>query len=191
PRSCRRGAGQTWPAWCATPPPGPSPKRGGEEDRLSPPPRFGEGAGGRGSSSLVPLLTGSEGTLAIVTEAELALVPRPKARGLLVPHFSSLGAAMDALAECLEFNLSAVELLDQLLLDLARGNLALKDTMAVVRGRPAAILMVEFSGEDPREVTDRMERLQRRLRQTSGVTTMVPAVDPGLRDALWSMRSAA
>src|SRR5207245_3270013 len=69
---------------------------------------------------LVPLITGSEGTLAIVTEAELALVPRPKARGLLVPHFASLGAALDALADCLEFNPSAVELLDQLLLDLAR-----------------------------------------------------------------------
>ena len=37
------------------------------------------------------LLVGSEGTLAVVTEAELGLVPRPKGRGLLVPQFSSLG----------------------------------------------------------------------------------------------------
>lgn len=33
------------------PSPDPSPKRGGEEEGSSPPPRFGEGAGGRGSSS--------------------------------------------------------------------------------------------------------------------------------------------
>jgi FAD/FMN-containing dehydrogenase/Fe-S oxidoreductase len=140
---------------------------------------------------LVPLITGSEGTLAVVTEAELSLVPRPNARGLLVPHFASLGAAMDALADCLEFDPSAVELLDQLLIDLARDNLSLRDTMAMVRGRPAAVLMVEFSGDDPSEVTDRIERLQRRLRQVKGVGAMVPAVDPALRDALWSMRSAA
>ena len=44
-------------------------------------------------------------------EAELSLIPRPKTRGLLVPHFASLSAAMDALAPCLEFAPSAVELL--------------------------------------------------------------------------------
>ena len=54
---------------------------------------------GRGSpKSLVPLLVGSEGTLAVVAEAELGLVPRPKHRGLLVPQFDSLAAALDALA---------------------------------------------------------------------------------------------
>ena len=49
------------------------------------------------------LVVGSEGTLAVVTEAELNLVPRPRVRGLLVPQFASLAAAMDALAACLEF----------------------------------------------------------------------------------------
>ena len=63
----------------------------------------------------VALLIGSEGTLALVTEAELNLIPRPKARGLLVPHFTSLAAALDALAVCLEFQPSAVELLDKML----------------------------------------------------------------------------
>ena len=48
--------------------------------------------------SLVPLIVGSEGTLAVVAEAELALVPRPRHRGLLVPHFDSLGAAHRCLA---------------------------------------------------------------------------------------------
>jgi Fe-S oxidoreductase len=108
-----------------------------------------------------------------------------------VPQFGSLDAAMDALAACLEFGPSAVELLDQMLLDLARGNLALKDAMAVVQGQPAALLMVEFSSDDPAEVADRVERLQRRLREAEGLTAMVPALDPALRDPLWNLRSAA
>src|SRR5205823_5573265 len=143
------------------------------------------------SQSLAPLITGSEGTLAVVTEAELALVARPKARGLLVVHFVSLRAAVDALATCLEFNPSAVELLDQLLLDLARDNLALKETMAVIQGRPAAVLMVEFSSDNKADVADRSERLQRRLRQGNGVTALVTALDSGLRESLWNLRSAA
>src|SRR5262249_10684972 len=61
--------------------------------------------------SLAPLVVGSEGTLAVVTEAEINLVPRPKVRVLLVLHFTSLSAAMDALAACLEFQPSAVELM--------------------------------------------------------------------------------
>jgi FAD/FMN-containing dehydrogenase/Fe-S oxidoreductase len=146
---------------------------------------------GGSSVGLKDLVVGSEGTLAVVTEAELNLLPRPRHRGLLVPQFATLRAAMDALAACLEFGPSAVELMDKMLLDLARGNLSLKDTMAAVEGRPAALLMVEFSGDEAAEVADRVARLQQRLREASGLTAVVPALDPALRDPLWSLRSAA
>lgn len=137
------------------------------------------------------LVIGSEGTLAVITEAELNLIPKPNFRGLLVPHFSSLAAAMDALATCLEFGPSAVELLDQLLISMARDNLALKDHMAAVHGRPAALLMVEFSSDDAGEVTDRINRLEQRLAGGSGVEAVVRAEDPAIRDPLWSLRRAA
>ncbi len=137
------------------------------------------------------LVIGSEGTLAVVTEAELALVPRPKYRGLLVPHFATLAAALDALAACLEFGPSAVELLDRMLIDLARGNLSLRDTMAAVEGEPEALFMVEFQGDDAAEVADRVERLRKRLGEVHGVTALVTALDPALRDPLWNLRRAA
>jgi FAD/FMN-containing dehydrogenase/Fe-S oxidoreductase len=148
-------------------------------------------ADGSGPKGLVPLLVGSEGTLAVLTEAELSLVPRPKVRGLLVPHFSSLKAALDAVDLCLEFSPSAVEVLDQMILDLARENLSLKGNMAAVQGRPAALLMVEFSSDDAREVSDRVERLGRKLNGSAGVTALVPAVDAAVRDPLWNLRSAS
>src|SRR5262249_22719915 len=40
-------------------------------------------------------------------------------------------------------------------------------------------------------VADRVGRLQRRLREVPGVTALVPALDPALRNPLWSLRSAA
>ncbi len=146
---------------------------------------------GGSPNSLVPLLVGSEGTLAVVAEAELALVPRPKHRGLLVPQFDSLAAALDALAMCLELGPSAVELMDKMLIDLARQQRSLKDTMATVRGRPEALLMVEFSSDDAADVSYRVHELERRLGPAVGLVAAVPALDPALRDPLWALRSSA
>jgi FAD/FMN-containing dehydrogenase/Fe-S oxidoreductase len=143
------------------------------------------------TAGLHQLIIGSEGTLGLVTGAELALVPRPRVRGLLVPQFASLGAAVDALAPCLEFGPSAVELMDHLLLQLSAGNLALRDTMKALAGTPQALLMVEFSGENAAEVEDRVEKLKRRLEGVAGLTAVLPALDPSLRDPLWNLRRAA
>jgi FAD/FMN-containing dehydrogenase/Fe-S oxidoreductase len=147
----------------------------------APPPRPG----------LHELLVGSEGTLAVLTEAELNVVLRPKSRGLLVPQFVSLAAAMDAVAACLELSPSAVELLDHHLLTLCAGNLSLRDTMKSIQGSPEAVLMVEFSSDESAEVADRVERLRGRLAGVAGVTAAVPAIDPALRDPLWDLRRAA
>src|SRR5262245_43024810 len=80
---------------------------------------IGEGACSGGSrpplAGLHQLVVGSEGTLGVVTEAEVGLVPVPPFRGLLVPLFDSLSSAMTALAPCLEMRPSAVELMDALL----------------------------------------------------------------------------
>ncbi|HEY7315627.1 MAG TPA: FAD-linked oxidase C-terminal domain-containing protein [Gemmataceae bacterium] len=146
---------------------------------------------GRQPVGLHQLIVGSEGTLAVVTEAELGMVPRPKARGLLVPQFATFAAALDALAACLELQPSAVEVMDHLLLELTAQNLALKDTMKAIQGRPQAVLMVEFSSDDPAEVADRVERLRRRLEGVNGLTAAVPAIDPSLREPLWDLRRAA
>jgi FAD/FMN-containing dehydrogenase/Fe-S oxidoreductase len=149
------------------------------------------GLGGDRPVGLHQLLVGSEGTLAVVTGAELGLLPRPKTRGLLVPQFASLAAAMDAVAACLEMKPSAVELIDHYLLELTAGNLALRETMKAIVGRPQAVLMVEFSGDDEREVADRVERLRKRLDGVEGLTAAVAALDPAMRDPLWDLRRAS
>jgi FAD/FMN-containing dehydrogenase/Fe-S oxidoreductase len=137
------------------------------------------------------LVVGSEGTLAVIAEAELNLVVKPRAVGLLIPQFDSLAAAMDALEVCLDMQPSAIELLDHMLLELARNNLALRNTMAVVRGNPQALFMVEFSSDDPSEVANRIERLQGRLRGAQGLTALLPALDSQQRNPLWNLRNAA
>ncbi len=145
----------------------------------------------RNPKSLVPLLVGSEGTLGFASEMELNLVPRPKHRGILVPHFESLPACLDAVAACLEFSPSAVELMDTMLIALARKQRSFRDMMAAIEGQPAALLMVEFSSDDAAEVTDRIDRLRNRLKEVPGVTALVPAIDASIREPLWNLRRAA
>ncbi|MFO0877386.1 MAG: FAD-linked oxidase C-terminal domain-containing protein [Gemmataceae bacterium] len=137
------------------------------------------------------LLVGSEGSLGVVVEAEVNLVRRPVARGLLVPQFATMADAMNALAACLEMSPSAVEVLDHILLDLTAGNLALRETTRPIDRRARAIFMVEFSSDDPAEVADRVEKLQRRLQGCPGLVMSVPAIDPAIRDPLWNLRRAS
>jgi FAD/FMN-containing dehydrogenase/Fe-S oxidoreductase len=145
----------------------------------------------KAAPGLHQLVVGSEGTLAVVTEADLNVIPVPKYRGLLVPQFGSLGAALDALAPCLELRPSAVELMDHMLIELSAGNLALRDTMKVIQGRPQALFMVEFSGDDQSEVADRVEKLRQKLQGVNGLTGMVPALDAAVREPLWNWRRAS
>jgi FAD/FMN-containing dehydrogenase/Fe-S oxidoreductase len=145
----------------------------------------------QGQVGLHQLIIGGEGTLGLVAEADLRLVSRPKSVGLLVPQFDSLAAALDTLALCLEAGPSAVELLDHMLLKLAHGNLSLRHATAPLSASADALLMVEFSGSEPAEVRDRVEKLQRRIQGQPGLIAALPAIEPGLRDPLWGLRNAA
>jgi FAD/FMN-containing dehydrogenase/Fe-S oxidoreductase len=151
----------------------------------------GTGANGNARAGLHQLVIGSEGTLALIASAELNIIPRPKHRALLVAHYNSLGAAMDTVEACLEMGPSAVELMDRMLIDLARGSAAIRETMTAIRGSPAAVFMVEFHGDDAGDVADRVVRLQKRLGGAAGVEALVPALDPGSRDPLWNVRKSA
>jgi FAD/FMN-containing dehydrogenase/Fe-S oxidoreductase len=144
-----------------------------------------------GSVGLHQLLVGSEGTLAIIAEAELNVVRAPRHRGLLVPQFRSLADAMNALAPCLEANPTAVEMMDKLLLDLTKGNLALRHVTQLFRPDVGAVFMVEFSSDNLAEVQDQVEKLAARLKGVDGLLCTTPAVDPAVRDPLWNLRRDA
>jgi FAD/FMN-containing dehydrogenase/Fe-S oxidoreductase len=145
----------------------------------------------QGASGLHQLIVGSEGTLGVILEAELNLVRKPKVVGLLIPQFATLAAAIDAVALCLEMQPSAVELMDHLLIELARKNLSLHDTTAALTGTPEALLMVEFSGDDFGYVTDRIKKLQTKLQGTPGLIATLPAIEASQRQPMWNLRNAA
>ncbi len=99
--------------------------------------------------NLAPLLAGSEGTLAVIRRAKVNLVKRPKHTILAVLSYQSNADACDDVPRLLMHHPSAVELVPQMILRLARGIPEYARQMGWVIGDPAAVLVVEFSGDEP------------------------------------------
>ncbi|MEQ8850824.1 MAG: FAD-linked oxidase C-terminal domain-containing protein [Phycisphaerales bacterium] len=110
--------------------------------------------------NLAHLICGSEGTLAVTTEATLNLVDRPKRKGLAVVGFESLDAAMDAVNPLIETGPSAIELLDDTIINLARTNLEYSRYVDLLptpeSGVVRAVLYVEYFGDSEEELRERM-----------------------------------
>jgi FAD/FMN-containing dehydrogenase/Fe-S oxidoreductase len=98
-----------------------------------------------GAVNLARLLAGSEGTLAIVTEAELSLEPVPETKALALLRYETLLEALDDVAPILEHDPAAVEVLDDVLLGLARDTGEFGDLVdEIVPEGTGAVLLVEF-----------------------------------------------
>jgi FAD/FMN-containing dehydrogenase/Fe-S oxidoreductase len=111
------------------------------------------------SFNLAHLLAGSEGTLAVIRRATVNLVPRPKHTALGVLAYNSVAEACEDVPRLLGFHPSAIELIPQLLIRLAKGVPAYAGLVGWVRGDPAALLAVEFSGSRPEVLRAALEAL--------------------------------
>jgi FAD/FMN-containing dehydrogenase/Fe-S oxidoreductase len=114
---------------------------------------------GPDSVNLAPLLAGSEGTLAIIQRATVNLVPKSAHTILGVLAYDSVAEACDDVPRLLEFNPSAVELVPQMLIRLAKDVPAYASQVGWVDGDPAALLVVEFSGSRPEVLKETVRQL--------------------------------
>lgn len=119
----------------------------------------------RGPFDLSKVVVGSEGTLAITTEATVRLVPLPGAVAALAGHFESVGAALAAVDDALDLNAAAIELVDRTILNLARISPLHSHLVSVLSGDPGALLWVEFYGTAPAEAAAAASELEQRWKQ--------------------------
>ncbi|HEX5169739.1 MAG TPA: FAD-linked oxidase C-terminal domain-containing protein [Cyclobacteriaceae bacterium] len=115
--------------------------------------------------NLAKLITGSEGTLAVILELKLNLEPLPKFKSVAVVHFSELLEAIRAVEPMLPFKPSAIEIIDRTVLHLSAENLTTKHLHYFIEGDPAAILIVEFYGDTQGSVLDRPREMFNALKQ--------------------------
>jgi FAD/FMN-containing dehydrogenase/Fe-S oxidoreductase len=110
------------------------------------------------------LLVGSEGTLAVITDATLETIPLPQSRSVAAIGFSSLEDALDVVQICAELPLVRSALIDNRLLSLARSSDA--TVAAFVPAEPEFMMLAEYEGtsrpQTSAEIRDLMARVERR-----------------------------
>ena len=114
--------------------------------------------------NLAQLITGSEGTLALITEAKLRTVPIPPHVGVLLLFFDKMEKAIQASAHAVNMDVSACDLLDRRLLILAR------DTdprfVQTIPSDAEAMLLVEVTADTRAEVRDRLSEITDQIHKT-------------------------
>lgn len=140
--------------------------------------------------NLAKLISGAEGTLAVMHEIKLNLVPLPAMTALAIVHFDNLHTALSAVPTLLEVGPSAVELLDNLGLTMCRDVPEYARLLATfIDGRPNCVLITEFYGESEAELQAKIERLRTHLAQEkAGATAVTPALTPQLQANVWTVR---
>ncbi|MBX7073310.1 MAG: anaerobic glycerol-3-phosphate dehydrogenase subunit C [Pirellulales bacterium] len=138
------------------------------------------------SIDVAKLLTGSEGTLALITEMTLATVPRPRYRGVALLFFDRLESASRAVLEILPFQPSACDLMDRRHLSLARENEPRFDRLIPTDAE--ALLLVEQQGDDAAQVRDNLRRVVDHVRTSKHLAFEArQALDMAEVDLFWRL----
>ncbi len=138
--------------------------------------------------NLSNLIVGSEGTLGILLDAKIRLMPLPAATALCVVHFDSLDSSLRAVDQMLEHRPSTVELLDVTVMDEARVNPATAHMAHFIDGHPQAVQIVEFQGENTAQAKSAAEAFADEMQARSiGVSWPVFSNSAAIRD-VWETR---
>ena len=142
--------------------------------------------------NLARIMVGSEGTLGVVLEAKLRLVPLPKAKAVMVIPFAELLEALSATPVILLHKPSAVELMDKSILDFTRQNAALdRIRNTYIEGDPGATLCVEFYADRKEDLPPRLNALEQDLRSRHLGYAYRSETDLPAQAKIWSLREAA
>lgn len=140
------------------------------------------------------LIAGSEGTLCLLTEIKLNIIPLPpKTQGLLCAHFNTIDETLRATIIALKYKPQAVELIDSYVLECAASNVEQRKNAFFVKekedGTYPAILVVDLSRETQPEVEKLAADLEAELR-TVGLGFHFPLLFGDDTKRIWTLRKA-
>ena len=136
------------------------------------------------------LLSGSEGTLAFTTEIKLHIDPLPAPYDVVAClHFSSMTECMKAVVLAMQHRPTACELMDKLILDCTKSNREQSKNRFFVEGDPAAVLMVEFRGDQLDAAQAQAEAMIGDMRR-HGYGFAFPVISGARTKRVWELRNA-
>lgn len=135
---------------------------------------------------LLPLLAGSEGTLALFSRLTVRLAPLPRARRTAMLVMGSLDAAAHAVPLLLVHRVSALELLDETAIRMAvEYDPGLRRQFT---GNEAAVLLLEAEGRSGTEAEDRLRDAVAELAGAGMRPRLEIATSAEKAEALWTLR---
>ena len=138
----------------------------------------------------IRLLVGSEGTLGVVTEVTMRLVPKPKSTAVALLYFAGWMEASEAVLESRRLGASAVEAMDYTFLAFVRTHRP--DLRDLVPEKFVAGILVEFEGESDEEARTGLAALEEWVAPRRGMVIDYRAArTQEERAALWAVRRAA
>ncbi|WP_336036746.1 FAD-binding and (Fe-S)-binding domain-containing protein [Halobacterium yunchengense] len=141
--------------------------------------------------NLSKLFVGAEGTLGVVVEAELDLVSVPEETALALYCFEDLLDAVRAVPVALDYDPSAVELMDDELFRLARDSPEFAEYVEPIPDDAAAALMLEFDSELHDDLEAAVAATDRRFREDGDAFDSLAAHTDEAQADLWKLRKAA
>ena len=124
-----------------------------------------------GSIDLTPMLVGSEGTLALVSEATLRLTPVPKKTLSGLVYFDDLGKVGEATQQILGQGPSMIEIMEKHILDLAREQKP--ELSEFFPENTEASLFIEFQEESDEKLLDKFDSVRKCLLGDNGLAVSV------------------
>ncbi len=142
--------------------------------------------------NLAKVIVGSEGTLGIILEMKVRLVPLPRAKAIMVIMFGDVLEALEAAPLILRHHPSAIEIMDKSILDHARDNPTLQRIRTkYLEGDPGATLCVEFYADDKQHLPSKLADLEKDLRSHHLGYAYRPETEASGQAQMWSLREAA
>jgi FAD/FMN-containing dehydrogenase len=135
---------------------------------------------------LIDLLIGSEGTLALIVGAELALTPVAGATSSLLGAFATLEDAVIAAGRARDTGAAACELLDRTFLDVAARRLPLPN----IPSDTEAALLAEVEGHDANDAARNAQTLAQVFTAANATAVSLALTSVDEHD-LWELRHAA
>lgn len=136
------------------------------------------------------LLVGSEGTLAVTTRIKVKLTPLP------APHKALLCVENDSMDDALQVNLTAlkyqptaVELIDDLILELAKQNITQQKNRDFIKGTPKALIVIELIENSEEELNQKIEIIRSALINEK-LGTHYTIIRGDEMQKVWSLRKA-
>lgn len=136
------------------------------------------------------LITGSEGTLGILSEIKVKISKRPRHLGLCIIHLNDMIVGMKSIETILQFHPISLEMIDDKIISMGRQSPAMRNKLSWLDGSPQAVFVVEFEGANIEEVTNKLSTFAKAMHDKGIGYSQMCLTDPAEMAAVWEVRKS-